>query len=159
MAARPTRLPAGASFFAAQTTVARVTGIGELVEPVVLPPGTHTEVVLAVAPFPLSTGAVFAELREADWGGDEPAGNDLLAPARRLRPEIDDLVRLMLVAAGTEPHMSGSGPTLFALLDDAERADAVASRLRRDGVSTLRTRLRKEPASIETVAVSMKVHQ
>jgi len=146
-------------FFAAQTTVARVTGIGELVEPVVLPPGTHTEVVLAVAPFPLSTGAVFAELREADWGGDEPAGNDLLAPARRLRPEIDDLVRLMLVAAGTEPHMSGSGPTLFALLDDAERADAVASRLRRDGVSTLRTRLRKEPASIETVAVSMKVHQ
>ena len=89
----------------------------------------------------------------------EPAGNDLLAPARRLRPEIDDLVRLMLVAAGTEPHMSGSGPTLFALLDDAERADAVASRLRRDGVSTLRTRLRKEPASIETVAVSMKVHQ
>ena len=55
--------------------------------------------------------------------------------------------------------MSGSGPTLFALLDDGERADAVASRLRRGGVSTLRTRLRKEPASIEAVAVSMKVQQ
>ncbi len=145
-------------FFAAQTAVARVTGIGELVEPAVLPPGTDTEVVLAVAPFPLPTGAVFAELREADWGDDEPAGNDLLAPARRLRPEIDNLVRLM-VAAGAEPHMSGSGPTLFALLDDGERADAVASRLRRGGVSTLRTRLRKEPASIEAVAVSMKVQQ
>jgi 4-diphosphocytidyl-2-C-methyl-D-erythritol kinase len=145
-------------FFAAQTAVARVTGIGELVEPTALPPGTDTEVVLAVAPFPLSTASVFAELREADWGGEDLGSNDLLAPARRIRPEIDDLVRLM-VAAGADPHLSGSGPTLFALLDDAERADAVATRLGRGRVSALRTRLRKEPASIETVAVSMKVQQ
>ena len=145
-------------FFAAQTAVARVTGIGELVEPTALPPGTDSEVVLAVAPFPLSTASVFAELREADWGGDDLGSNDLLAPARRIRPEIDDLVRLM-VAAGADPHLSGSGPTLFALVDDAERADAVASRLGRGRVSTLRTRLRKEPASIETVAISMKVQQ
>jgi len=64
-----------------------------------------------------------------------------------------------MVAAGADPHLSGSGPTLFALVDDAERADAFASRLGRGRVSTLRTRLRKEPASIETVAISMKVQQ
>jgi 4-diphosphocytidyl-2-C-methyl-D-erythritol kinase len=145
-------------YFAAQAAVARVTGIGERVEPTALPPGTDTEVVLAVAPFPLSTAAVFAELREADWGRGDTAGNDLLAPARRIRPEVDDVVRLM-VAAGAEPRMSGSGPTFFALLDDSARADALAGRLGRAGVSTLRTRLRKEPASIEAVAVSMKVQQ
>jgi len=145
-------------FFSAQLAVARVTGIGQGVEPIELPSGTGTEVVLVLPPFPLSTAAVFAELRETDWGGGGREGNDLLAPARRIRPEVDDFVRLM-VAAGAEPHMSGSGPTMFALLDDTERADAIASRLNRGGVSTLRTRLRKEPASIETVAVNMKVQQ
>src|SRR5207237_1205013 len=138
--------------------IARVTGIGGRVEPTALPPGTDTEVVLAVAPFPLSTAAVFAELREVDWGRGDATGNDLLAPARRIRPEIDDVVRLM-VAAGAEPRKSGSGPTFYALFDDADRADALAGRLGRGGVSTLRTRLRKEPASIEAVAVSMKVQE
>jgi 4-diphosphocytidyl-2C-methyl-D-erythritol kinase len=52
-------------------------------------------------------------------------------------------------AAGLEPHMTGSGPTLFAVLDDAEQADRAADRLNRAGVSALRTRLRPEPASIE----------
>jgi len=145
-------------FFAAQTPVARVSGVGDRVEPIQLPRGTGTEVVLALARFPLSTAAVFAELQESDWGRGGPEGNDLLAPARRIRPEIDDIVRLM-VSAGAEPHMSGSGPTLYGLVDDPGRADAVAGLLKRGGVSTLRTRLRKEPASIETAAASMKVQQ
>src|SRR5439155_171752 len=107
------------------------TGDAELrVEPAGLPPATGPEIVLALAPFPLPTAAVFAELREADWGRAGPSGNDLLAPARRLRPELDELIRLA-VAAGVEPRLTGSGPTLFAILDDPERADAVAGRLRR----------------------------
>jgi 4-diphosphocytidyl-2-C-methyl-D-erythritol kinase len=137
-------------FFAAQVGAARVSGIGERVEPVELPTESGTEIVLALASFPLPTAAVFAELREADWGRAGPSGNDLLAPARRLRPELDEAIRLT-VAAGVEPRLTGSGPTLFAMLDDPERADAVASRLRRGGVSVLRTRLRAEPASIEPV--------
>ena len=142
-------------FFAAQVAVARVSGIGERVEPADLPSATGSEIVLVLAPFPLPTTAVFAELREADWGRAGPSGNDLLAPARRLRRELDELIRLT-VAAGVEPRMTGSGPTLFAALDDPERADAVARRLQRVGVSVLRTRLRAEPASIEGVPTSTK---
>jgi len=40
-------------FFAAQAAAARVTGIGERVSPVDQPAGTASEVVLAIAPFPL----------------------------------------------------------------------------------------------------------
>jgi 4-diphosphocytidyl-2C-methyl-D-erythritol kinase len=50
-----------------------------------------------------------------------------------------------------EPRLTGSGPTLFALLDDPERADAVAARLRRASLRVSRTRLRDEPATIEAV--------
>ena len=149
------RIGADVPFFAAQVAVARVSGIGERVAPAELPPATGSEIVLALAPFPLPTTAVFAELREADWGRAGSSGNDLLAPARRLRPELDELIRLA-VAAGVEPRLTGSGPTLFAGLDDPERADAVAGRLQRGGVSVLRTRLRAEPASIEDVPTRAK---
>jgi len=139
-------------FFAAQAAAARVSGVGERVEPVDQIAGTAREVVLAIAPFPLSTAAVFAELREDDRGTVGPAENDLLAPARRLRPELDQLIRALTVA-GLEPCLTGSGQTLFSILDDPERADAVAARLQRAGVDAVRTRLRPEPASIEAVAV------
>jgi len=138
-------------FFAAQFPAARVSGIGERVEAVNRSEETAREVVLAVAPFPLPTAEVFAELRQAEWGSGGPVGNDLLAPARRLRPELDTLMRVM-TDAGAEPRLTGSGPTLFAIVDDPEGADSIAGRLRGAGVSALRTRFRPEPASIETVA-------
>ncbi|MEP6680447.1 MAG: 4-(cytidine 5'-diphospho)-2-C-methyl-D-erythritol kinase [Chloroflexota bacterium] len=141
-------------FFAAQLPAAYVTGIGEQVEPLPAPEDAP-HVVLAVAPFRLSTAAVFAELRRSDWSvpparAAEPGRNDLLAPAQRLRPEIDDLVRLM-AAAGAEPHLTGSGPTLFALTDDLERAESVRARLSAEGLRTIATRLRRQPASIEAI--------
>ncbi len=141
-------------FFAAQLPVAYVTGIGEQVER--LPtPDDAPHVVLAVAPFRLSTAAVFAELRRSDWSGPparaaEPGRNDLLGPAQRLRPEIGGLVRRM-AAAGAEPHLTGSGPTLFALTDDLERAESVRARLSAEGLRTIATRLRRQPASIEAI--------
>jgi 4-diphosphocytidyl-2-C-methyl-D-erythritol kinase len=152
-------------FFAAQVAAARVRGIGERIEQVALPAESPREVVLAHPSFGLSTAAVFGELRVADWSGaaagDEHRSNasgdavsqgrnDLLAPARRLRPEITDLERLM-VAAGAQPRITGSGPTLFALVDDPEHADAIAARLERGGVRTTRTRLREQAASIEPI--------
>lgn len=138
-------------FFAARLGVARVRGIGERIEPADSHPFTH--VVLVHPPFGLATGAVFAELRRGDWSGPfedalEPGRNDLERPARRLRPELGDLFRLV-AGAGGEPHLTGSGPTLFALTDDPERADGMTARLERAGVTTTRTRLRPEPASIE----------
>ena len=68
-----------------------------------------------------------------------------------MRPELDDLFRLVLAAGGV-PRLTGSGPTLFVLTDDGDRAAAVAARLRRAGVRVAETRLRTEPASIEALS-------
>jgi 4-diphosphocytidyl-2-C-methyl-D-erythritol kinase len=141
-------------FFAAQVPAAYVTGIGERIEG--LPqPQPPARVVLAIPPFGLSTAAVFAELRRSDWSAPppqsvEPGRNDLLAAARRLRPEIDDLLRLMR-KAGAEPHLTGSGPTLFALTHDPQRGESIEARLTAAGVRTIATRLRQRPASIEAI--------
>jgi 4-diphosphocytidyl-2-C-methyl-D-erythritol kinase len=141
-------------FFAAELPAAYVTGIGERVEPLPAPhPTPH--VLLVLPPFGLRTAAVFAELRRADWSAVpsrtlEPGSNDLLAPARRLRPEIDDLMGLML-AAGADPHLSGSGPTLFALTDDPERARSIGEHLGARGVRAIVTRLRGAAARIEAI--------
>ena len=118
-------------FFAARTAAARVSGIGERIEPC-RPSRRH--VVLVHPRFGLSTAAVFAELRPDEWGRAE---NDLLAPALRLRPELDDLLAAGR-AAGGAPRLTGSGPTIFTLTDDPERAAAVAERLARRGPARTR---------------------
>jgi 4-diphosphocytidyl-2-C-methyl-D-erythritol kinase len=144
------RIGADVPFFAAQLIRARVTGIGERVTPLPDPVET-THVVLAHPPFSLSTAAVFAELRAGEWSGSAERGrNDLLAPALRLEPAIDD-VRRLVVAAGGMPQLSGSGPTIFTVTDDPERAAAMAARLERGGLRATYTRMRTEPASIEEV--------
>jgi 4-diphosphocytidyl-2C-methyl-D-erythritol kinase len=138
-------------FFAARVPAARVTGIGEQVAPAAAPPSAG-EVVLVHPPFGLSTAAVFGELTRADWSTGHaepvPGRNDLLAAASRLRPELADIGRLV-ARAGGDPHLTGSGATMFVLTDDPERADTVAARVERAGLAATRTRLRSEPASIE----------
>lgn len=142
---------ADVAFFAAGVPAARVTGIGERVEPHRLP-ADGREIVLAHPGFALPTAAVYAELRAGEWSGGAAAdgANDLLRPALRLRPELSDLLRLV-VAAGGRPQLSGSGPTVFARTDDPERAAAIAARLGRAGVRATLTRLRHEAASIEVM--------
>ena len=145
------RIGADVPFFAAAVVAARVSGIGEEVRRSDLPMA-GAEVVLVHPPFQLSTAAVFAELRPGDWSGDAVTdGNDLLAPARRLRPELDDVMRLV-AGAGAEPRLTGSGPTVYARCDDTERADALVARLGNVGLRATRTRLRREPARIEAVS-------
>ena len=131
-------------FFASGMAAARVTGIGERIEALV--PEVR-QVVLAHPPFGLSTAAVFAELRPDDWGRHP---NDLLAPARRLRPELDGLLAAV-TRAGGEPHLTGSGSTVFSLTDDPERAAAIAARLRDAGIRASSTRTRDAAASIERI--------
>lgn len=138
-------LGADVPFFAARAAAARVTGIGERVTPLEAP--APDRAVLAHPAFRLSTGAVFAELRASDLAAERPGGNDLLAAALRLRPELSDLMR-GVSAAGGEPRLTGSGSTIFALTDDPERAAAVAAALRRSGVRVTETRLRTQPAEI-----------
>lgn len=138
------RIGADVPFFAARQAAARIGGIGERVEP---RPAMERHVVLAHPPFGLSTAAVFAELRGDEWGSAE---NDLLAPARRLRPELDDLLARVR-SAGGEPRLTGSGPTVFSLTDDPERAASVARRLTDDGVRVTITRTRTAPTVIDVL--------
>lgn len=138
-------LGADVPFFAAGVAAAVLTGIGEVVTPLDPPPPAH--VILAFPGFRLSTAAVFAELRPGDRASGEAAGNDLLAPAMRLRPELGDVLR-KVAESGGEPRMTGSGSTIFALTDDPEQAGAIAAALGRAGVQVTRTRLRPEPAQI-----------
>ena len=131
-------------FFAAGAAAARIGGIGERVEPV---PALDRDVVLVHPPFGLSTAAVFGELRPDEWGS-EP--NDLLPAARRLRPELDALFALVREAGGS-PRLTGSGPTIFTLADDAASAAAIAGALARAGARTTITRTRQAPATIEPI--------
>ena len=138
------RIGADVPFFAAGAAAARVSGIGETVE--ALPP-IRRHVVLVHPPFRLSTADVFAELRPSEWGSLE---NDLLAPARRLMPAVDDLFALVAAAGGT-PRLTGSGPTVFSLEDDAARAAAVADALVARGVRATISATRTTTAAIERV--------
>ncbi|HEY8771938.1 MAG TPA: 4-(cytidine 5'-diphospho)-2-C-methyl-D-erythritol kinase [Candidatus Limnocylindria bacterium] len=130
--------------FAARVAAARVTGIGEVVIPQGAPPEDYA--VLVLPPFRLSTTAVFGELRPSDLGSDSQ-GNDLLAPALRLRPALNDVLR-QVAEAGGEARLTGSGSTVFTLTADPERANTVAERLRAAGLQVLGTRLRRAPAEI-----------
>lgn len=131
-------------FFASCVSEARVTGIGETIAS--LDPIAR-EVVLVHPPFSLATRGVFAELRPEEWGQEE---NDLLAPARRLRPELDDLFAVVAEAGGV-PRLTGSGPTIFHVAADPESAAALAERLRRAGLHVTHTRTRRQPATIDAI--------
>ncbi len=131
-------------FFAAGFPAARVRGIGERIQE--LEPAA-AEAVLVHPPFGLSTAAIFAELRADEWGR---LPNDLLGPARRLRPELDDLIATV-VRCGGEPQLTGSGPTIFSLTDDPERAVALTASLRDAGLRTTHTRTRLRSAIIDHI--------
>lgn len=138
------RIGADVPFFASGLPAARVTGIGERLEPC---PAEARSVVLLHPAFGLSTAAVFAELRPDEWGR---ADNDLHAPARRLRPELDDLMALV-TRAGGEPRLTGSGSTIFSLTDDPERASALADGLAASGLRVTVSRTRTTPTRIESI--------
>jgi 4-diphosphocytidyl-2-C-methyl-D-erythritol kinase len=68
---------------------------------------------------PRSTRELLASLQDM--------GNDLEGPARTLAPVIDEALALLRGTAGCRlARMSGSGPTVFALFDDAGAADLAA---------------------------------
>ena len=123
---------------------ARGEGRGDRVEPVEL--GLAGTPVLLVNPgVPLSTAAVFAAWDGIDRGplADWESGrNDLEAPARRLVPAIDDVLRSL--AGARIARMSGSGATCFGLFDDEAAREAAAARIAADrpGWWVSQTRLR-----------------
>ena len=147
------RIGADVPFFGAAVPAARVTGIGERIAP--LPARPDMAVLLVHPPFGLSTADVFAASRPEEWSGAAPPAwprrwrwhQRSAGPARRLRPELDDLLALVL-AAGAAPRLTGSGPTLYALLDDPERAAGIIGRLARAGLRATAGAMRPAAASI-----------
>lgn len=93
---------------------ARVSGIGEIVEPLEHDERTFT---LLVPPFGMDTAAVYKtwdELTSERNMGKEPAStNDLEAPAVRLEPRLLEWKEALAAASGRQPQLAGSGSTWF----------------------------------------------
>jgi 4-diphosphocytidyl-2-C-methyl-D-erythritol kinase len=130
-----------------------VQGVGEILEPIELPP---LAAIIVPAAEGLSTGTVYAELDRAGGGRDvldpEPLRrlaasgaaelaasleNDLQPPAVSLRPELEDTLSRLRSAGGPAAAVSGSGPTCFALFPDRPTAEAVAEGIERAAVASL----------------------
>ncbi len=122
----------------------RVSGIGEVLRP--LPPLPPMWLVLVNPGLPLSTAAVFAA-RQGDFAQPSPpprasgpeewfawlaaGGNDLEPAARRLLPELDQVLGAIRGTGGCRvARMSGSGATCFGLYATGGEAEAAARRLR-----------------------------
>jgi 4-diphosphocytidyl-2-C-methyl-D-erythritol kinase len=94
--------------------------------------GVASAPVLLVNPgVPLSTRDVFSGWDDADRGplsGWRDGRNDLVEPARKLVPEIGDVLDwLKTRRGGNFVRMSGSGATCFALFDDEQSRDDAAA--------------------------------
>jgi 4-diphosphocytidyl-2-C-methyl-D-erythritol kinase len=115
-----------------------VTGAGERVEPLA---GDALALVIVPSQHALATPDVY---READRlgvrndlarleaevrAGARPVVNDLQDAARSLCPSIDDALAAVRSAGAEHALVSGSGPTVFGLFGDAERARAAAAAL------------------------------
>lgn len=121
-------------------------GTGDILRPIV--PAPHGHIVLSRPDAMLSTPAVFRAFAARGQGFTEDAvaptgktaqqivatGNDLLAAARDLCPEIGTLIAELQRCSGAEAvQMTGSGSACFALFPDAAAAAAAAARMTATG--------------------------
>lgn len=128
---------------------AYMTGIGEIVEPIVLP---KLNAVLVNPLFPVPTGAVYAAFDALNLGqsfakapppawrdaadaiaGAAALGNDLYEPACKVAPALTDVSNILRGNPDARHvALSGSGGTVFALVDDEAAADRMAQTIARD---------------------------
>lgn len=106
-------------FFLSGHRSALCTGRGEIVEPT--PPPTQKYAVLLLPGIHVPTPAVYRGFD--DLGGELP--NMLQRAAFDLHPELADLHEVAERGFGMRWQMTGSGSTLFTLLDDPETAEQV----------------------------------
>jgi 4-diphosphocytidyl-2-C-methyl-D-erythritol kinase len=135
---------------------ALVSGTGEIVEPIVLPP---LAAVLVPQAEGLSTAEVYAQLDRMDgWReqlddedvraavDSDPSGwetafeNDLQQAALALRPELAVAIAGLRAAGALVARVSGSGPTCFGLFTDRSAAEATAEAMPGALVTSLRRR-------------------
>jgi 4-diphosphocytidyl-2-C-methyl-D-erythritol kinase len=116
---------------------ARGEGRGDRLDPIDVPGVAATPILLVNPGVAVSTAAVFRLWDERD-GGPLPedfraARNDLEEPARRLAPQIREVLEALSSCEGaTLVRMSGSGATCFGLFEDRQRRDAAAARIGAD---------------------------
>ncbi|MDZ4791741.1 MAG: 4-(cytidine 5'-diphospho)-2-C-methyl-D-erythritol kinase [Hyphomicrobiales bacterium] len=81
-----------------------------------------------------AANGVERRLSAGDWASClMQSCNDLEPPARRLAPEIDDVLSALSSMTGCWlARLSGSGPTCFALFETNAQAEEAAATLRRD---------------------------
>lgn len=123
----------------------RMSGIGEMIEPLELP---EFWLVLVNPGVPVPTGAVFGGLSSRENPPLDPlagiaridglveylgrARNDLEAPARRTQPVIAAVLNALKSQSGCRiARMSGSGATCFGVFCSAADAEAAAASIRR----------------------------
>lgn len=129
-------------------------GIGDVLTPLPAAPDMH--VVLAKPPIHVSTGFVYTNLKadqlayhpdidaqtDAIRAGDGYAmaklmGNVLETVTIPAYPVIEEIKEEMKRAGALGAMMSGSGPTVFGLFDDAKKARATYEELRNGTLGTL----------------------
>lgn len=126
------------------TAVAR--GRGEIIEPISPPPSCW--VVLAKPPIGVSTADIYGALRvdqlgqrktkdmveaikQKDFKGVcDHLGNDLESVTLHLYPEVKRIKERMLRSGADGVLMSGSGPTVFALIEKESKANRIYNGLR-----------------------------
>lgn len=112
---------------------ARVSGIGEVVEPTVPAPGSPTCFLLVTPRLHVSTPAVFAAWDELG----EPSGrngNDLEQAALAAYPELAWWRDLLAAASGVRPRLAGSGGSWF-LAGDRRQLEPLAAQVRAEIVA------------------------
>lgn len=141
-------------FFYAPTAL--VSGRGEVVERLPDLPGTF--VVLHKPPCAISTRQVFGALQPASYGDGAaterllaalrervpvhrwPLANDLQETVTRLYPDVADALARLRAAGATNPLMTGSGSTVYALFEHERDARGVHDRLCAGGHVSILTR-------------------
>jgi 4-diphosphocytidyl-2-C-methyl-D-erythritol kinase len=128
---------------------AYMTGAGEAFTPIAAPdlcavlvnPGVELPTPAVYARFDsMQLGGAFAARAAPSWRTPDDAiaeiaarGNHLHAPARALAPVLDDVAARLQAGAGVRSvAMSGSGATMFALMQDRQSAASLAEALRRE---------------------------
>jgi 4-diphosphocytidyl-2-C-methyl-D-erythritol kinase len=129
----------------------------------VLPQAKEHHVVLLVSPIGLGTGGVFKKFDELFPDGDmtltaadvkqqladgtlQLGRNSLTAPALELRPE---LARYFELVPGIKGHMTGSGPTVYFLAEEAAVAEELTATLRQLGHFVILTSFGTEGAKLD----------
>ena len=113
-----------------ESCTARGGGRGDDLTPVARDLDRPIHVLLVNPGVAMPTGPVFAGWDGIDRGrlGDELLGrNDLLEPARRIAPVIDDVLKALDTAA--HASMSGSGATCFGLYESLAEIDDAEARI------------------------------